>query len=433
MQRHAFEALEAWKNRPARKPLVLRGARQVGKTWLLQEFGRTNYEQVAYVNCQRNPSVASAFDGDLEPDRIIRSLEIAARTTIVPATTLVIIDEIQDVPAALTSLKYFAEERPDIHLATAGSLLGVAIRAQGASFPVGKVDFIDLHPLDFDEFLRGTGESQLADAVAAQDWSQIDAFRERLIELLRLYMFIGGMPEPVVRYAEGESLVGVRNIQLAIIRGYESDFAKYAEPTESRRIAAVWASLPSQLARENKRFILGRVREGARAREFEDAIVWLADAGVVHQVTRYTKPANPVRTYEDSHIFKLFMHDVGLLGALCGLDPAVLLQGEGIFEEFKGALTEQYVLQQIVAGRDETPMYWSPDKPTAEVDFAIERAGALVPIEVKAEENLRSKSLRTYIDRFTPAEALRFSLANFREEAALTNVPLYAIGPWVTR
>jgi hypothetical protein len=411
-----------------RKPLVLRGARQVGKTWLLQEFGRTHYEKVVYVNCQRDPSIAAVFEGDLDPERILRGLEIAARDTIEPTTTLLVIDEIQDVPRALTSLKYFQEARPEIHLTTAGSLLGVALHAD-ASFPVGKVNFLDLHPLDFDEFLRGVGEARLADLVLQQDWDLLDSFRDRLVELLRLYMFVGGMPEAVARHAEGASADAVRAVQLDILRGYENDFAKYATAAESRRIAQVWASMPAQLARENKRFVFGQVRHGARARHFEEAIQWLSDAGLVHRVTRYTKPANPVRTYEDRSIFKLFLHDVGLLGALSQLDPAVLLQGTGIFEEFKGALTEQYVLQQIVAARNEAPMYWSPEKPTAEIDFAIERPSGLVPIEVKAEENLRSKSLRSYIDRFHPAEALRFSLANYRKQEDMVNVPLYAIGP----
>lgn len=428
VKRHAAPSLEKWKNDPARKPLVVRGARQVGKTWLLQEFGRSQYEQVAYVNCQRDRSVTSVFAGDLDPDRILRGLEIAAGTTIDPATTLVIVDEIQEVPEALTSLKYFAEDRPDVHLAAAGSLLGLALRPN-ASFPVGKVNFLDLHPLDFDEFLRGTGEAQLADLVLQQDWPLITSYAGRLTELLRLYMFVGGMPEPVARHAAGESYDVVRTVQLEILRGYENDFAKYATPTVSRRIADIWASMPSQLAREHKRFILGRVREGARAREFEDALQWLCDAGLAHQVTRYTKPASPVRAYEDAKIFKLFIHDVGLLGALSGLEASVLLQGAGIFEEFKGALTEQYVLQQIVAARDSEPMYWAPENGKAELDFGIERSGAMVPIEVKAEENLKSKSLRSYIDRFNPAEAWRFSLANYREEADMTNVPLYAIGP----
>lgn len=428
VDRRALRSLEAWKNDRARKPLVLRGARQVGKTWLLQEFGRSHYEQVAYVNCERDRSVASIFAGDLDPGRILRGLEIAAGTMINPSTTLVIVDEIQEAPQALTSLKYFAEERPDIHLAVAGSLLGVALRTN-ASFPVGKVNFIELHPLDFDEFLRGTCEAQLADLVVQQDWPLIASYADRLTELLRLYMFVGGMPEAVARYAAGDSYDIVRSVQLDILRGYENDFAKYATATVSRRIADVWASLPSQLARENKRFILGRVREGARAREFEDALQWLSDAGLVHQVTRYTKPANPIRAYEDAKIFKLFLHDIGLLCALSGLEASVLLQGIGIFEEFKGALTEQYVLQQIIAARDSVPMYWAPENGKAELDFAIEHAGALVPIEVKAEENLQSKSLRSYIDRFQPAEAWRFSLANYREQEDMINVPLYAIGP----
>ncbi|MDH2903403.1 MAG: ATP-binding protein [Actinomycetota bacterium] len=428
MERRASRLLEAWKGDRARKPLVVRGARQVGKTWLLQEFGHSHYEQVAYVNCERDRSVASIFAGDIDPSRILRGIEIAAGTTITPVTTLVIIDEIQEAPQALTSLKYFAEERPDIHVAVAGSLLGVALRTN-ASFPVGKVNFIDLHPLDFDEFLRGIGEARLADLVLRQDWALIASYADRLIEFLRLYMFVGGMPEAVARYAAGDSLDVVRSVQLDIIRGYENDFAKYATATVSRRIADVWASLPSQLARENRRFILGRVREGARAREFEDAIQWLCDAGLVHQVTRFTKPASPLRAYEDTKIFKLFLLDVGLLGALSGLEASVLLHGTGIFEEFKGALTEQFVAQQIVAIRNSVPMYWAPKNGRAEIDFVIESNGTLVPIEVKAEENLRSKSMRSYLDRFHPVEAWRFSLADYREQADMTNVPLYAIGP----
>ncbi len=430
MDRHALRFLDAWKEDQGRKPLVLRGARQVGKTWLLNEFGRSRYKQVAYVDCQRDKSVASVFAGDLDPNRILRGLGIAARTAIDPETTLVVIDEIQEVPEALTSLKYFAEERPDVHLAAAGSLLGVALRAR-SSFPVGKVNFLDLHPLNFDEFLRGTGEEQFADLVLEQDWELISSFRDRLTELLRMYMFVGGMPEVVARHAGGDSYDAVREVQQDILRGYENDFAKYASWPVSRRIAEVWSSLPAQLAREHKRFVLGRVREGARAREFESAIQWLCDGGLVHRVTRYTKPANPVRAYEDARIFRLFLNDVGLLGALSGLEASVLLQGTGIFEEFKGSLTEQYVLQQIVAARSIAPMYWSPESGKAEVDFAIERPGGLVPIEVKAEENLQSKSLRSYIDRFHPREALRFSLAGFRQDGVMVNVPLYAIGPWL--
>ena len=428
VKRRALDRLVAWKNDGARKPLVVRGARQVGKTWLLQEFASTYYEQVAYINCQRDQSSTGIFAGDLDPNRILSGIEIASRTTIDPPTTLVIIDEIQEAPRALTSLKYFAEQRPDIQLAVAGSLLGVALRSDDP-FPVGKVEFIDLHPLDFDEFLRGTGEGQLADLILRQDWPTIEAFADRLIELLRLYMFVGGMPEVVALRAAGESLQKVRSVQLDILRGYENDFAKYTSATVSRRIAEVWASVPSQLARENKRFILGRAREGARAREFDDAIQWLIDAGLVHKVNRFTKPASPLRAYEDAKIFKLFLHDIGLLGALSGLQSSVLLEGTGIFEEFKGALIEQYVLQQIVAKRDTTPLYWAPESGSAEIDFALEHSGAVVPIEVKAGTNMKTKSLRSYIDRFHPAEAWRFSLANYREQIDITNVPLYAIGP----
>jgi predicted AAA+ superfamily ATPase len=382
---------------------------------------------VAYVNCERDRSLATIFAGDLDPTRILKGIEIAAATTITPGATLVVIDEVQEVPAALTALKYFAEEMPDLHICVTGSLLGVALQAH-ASFPVGKVNFIDLHPLDFDEFLRGIGEEALADLALSTDWALIDAHADRFIELLRSYYFVGGMPEVVARFGDGATLTEVRSVQEDILRGYENDFAKYASPTVSRRIAEVWASLPSQLARENKRFVLGKVREGARAREFEEAIQWLCDAGLTHKVLRSTKPASPLRSYADDKIFKLYLLDVGLLGALSGLTAPTVVDGIGVFEGFKGALTEQYVAQQIVAHRDVVPMYWSPEKGQAEIDFIIESDAALIPIEVKAEENLRSKSLRSYIERFGPQQAWRFSLAPYRQQADLTNVPLYAIG-----
>ncbi|MDA8025803.1 MAG: ATP-binding protein [Actinomycetota bacterium] len=430
MDRHSIKDLENWKASKWRKPLVILGARQVGKTWLIQEFGKRNYEKVVYLNCQSNSNLGPLFDGDLDPNRLLQGIQIIARETIDPTTTLVVIDEIQEVPRALTSLKYFQEQRPDIHLATAGSLLGVAIHKE-SSFPVGKVNIIDLHPMDFDEFLRGLGEEKLADLLVQQDFDLISTFQSRFIELLGQYLFVGGMPEAVVRYREGRSVEEVRQIQREIVRGYENDFAKYATPSISRQISQVWSSMPHQLARENRRFVFGHVREGARSKDFEDAIRWLQDAGLVHKVTRYTKPGHPARSYEDPKIFKLFLHDVGILGAISGLDPEVLVNRIRAFEEFHGALTEQYVLQQIVAATNEVPMYWTPEKPTAEVDFAIERPSGLVPIEVKASENLKSKSLRSYIDRFNPEEAVRFSLSDYRWQEDLVNIPLYAIGPWL--
>ncbi|MDA8026521.1 MAG: ATP-binding protein [Actinomycetota bacterium] len=424
--------LESWKSGKLRKPLVMLGPRQVGKTWLIQEFGKFNYEKVVYLNCQRNPDLGRLFEGDLDPNRLLQGFQIIARNSIDPATTLVVIDEIQDVPRALTSLKYFQEQRPDIHLATAGSFLGVALH-KDSSFPVGKVNIMDLHPMDFDEFLRGIGENQLADLLDAQDFALISTFHSRLVELLSEYLFVGGMPEVVATYRERRSVSETRQVQLDIARGYENAFAKYATPSISRQISQVWLSMPTQLARENRRFVFGHVREGARSRDFEDAISWLQGAGLVHKVTRFTKPAHPARSYEDPKIFKLFLHDVGILGALSGLDPEVLVDRSRAFVEFHGALTEQYVLQQIIAARNEVPMYWTPDKPTAEVDFAIERPSGLVPIEVKASENLKSKSLRSYIDRFSPSEAARFSLSTYRRREDFVNIPLYAIGPWLRR
>ncbi|MDA8025220.1 MAG: AAA family ATPase [Actinomycetota bacterium] len=430
MERRSSRVLEGWKSSRSRKPLVVLGPRQVGKTWLIQEFGKRNYEKVVYLNCQSNPDLGRLFEGDLDPNRLLQGFQIIAKDSIDPATTLVVVDEIQDVPRALTSLKYFQEQRPDIHLATAGSLLGVALH-KDSSFPVGKVNIVDLHPMDFEEFLRGVGEGQLADLLVEQDFDLISTFHNRLIELLGEYLFVGGMPEVVATHREGRSVSDTRQVQQEIVRGYENDFAKYATPSISRQIAQVWASMPTQLARENRRFVFGHVREGARSRDFEDAISWLQGAGLVHKVTRFTKPAHPARSYEDPKIFKLFVHDVGILGALSGLDPEVLVNRSRAFVEFHGALTEQYVLQQIVAARNEVPMYWTPEKPTAEVDFAIERPSGLVPIEVKASENLRSKSLRSYVDRFSPSEVVRFSLSNYRLQEDLVNIPLYAIGPWL--
>jgi predicted AAA+ superfamily ATPase len=353
-------------------------------------------------------------------------LEIVSGVPIEPGHTLVIIDEIQDIPSAVTSLKYLYEEHPDIHIATAGSLLGVALQRDG-SFPVGKVQFLDLHPLDFNEFLRALGDDHLATAVANADWKVVEAFRGRLLEHLKSYMFLGGMPEVVERFIRGESFEEARQVQLEIAAGYESDFAKYADAATAQRISRIWRSIPSQLGRENKKFLYGLVRDGARAREFETAIQWLIGAGLVHKVARFTKPGNPVRSYKDPHIFKLYLHDVGVLGALSALQSHVIVDDAGVFEEFKGSLTEQYVLQQIIALGNEVPMYWTPQKPTAEVDFAIEQNGALVPIEVKAAENLKSKSLRSYINRFAPEQAYRFSLANYRVQDDFTNIPLYGI------
>ncbi len=431
MDRRALTTLLEWKSDPNRKPLVVRGARQVGKTWLLKEFGHRAFDTTVYVNCEREASVRSIFDGDLDPSRILRALSIATRTTITQASTLIVIDEVQDAPRALTALKYFAEEQPDLHIAVAGSLRGVALRSD-QSFPVGKVDFLDLQPLDFSEFLRGIGEEHLDAALSSLDWSLIAPFAERLTELLRQYLFIGGMPEAVHRFSVGASLSEVRSIQRSIITGYVQDFAKYANATTSRRIAEVWASIPGQLAKENARFILGNVRQGARAREFDSAIQWLSDAGLIHKVSRFTKPGHPVRSYEDPSIFKLYLLDVGLLGAMADLDASVVVHGTGIFEEFKGALTEQYVLQQILATRTTLPMYWKPASGSAEVDFAIEAHGALIPIEVKAAANLKSKSLQSYVNQFQPEAAWRFSLADYREQSALTNIPLYGIVAFLT-
>jgi len=423
-----MQDLVTWSKSPDRKPLVLRGARQVGKTWLLKEFGSKEFVNTAYVNCQRDKSAQSIFSGDLDPSTILRGLEIATQSRIIPGETLVIIDEIQEAPYALTSLKYFQEEIPELHVAAAGSLLGVATQSL-KSFPVGKVNFLDLYPLDFEEFLRGINESALANSVREREWPIIKNFKIRLTELLKLYLFIGGMPEPVYSYSQGATLETVRSIQTDIVHGYENDFAKYTTSVESRRINEVWRSLPSQLAKENRRFILSKVREGARGREYEGAIQWLVNAGLVYKVNLMTKPGQPPRAFENTSIFKLFALDVGLLGAQSELNAEIILNGHQVFEEFKGALTEQYVLQQLISLTNGVPMYWSrsSENARAEIDFVISNQHGLVPIEVKSSENVRSKSLRSYINTYKPQLAIRCSLRDHIVQDDLTNIPLYAI------
>ncbi len=425
MQRRAEHAVAAWATRPGRKPLIVQGARQVGKTWLMRTFGSAAFDHVAYVNCENNATLASVF-ADTQTERIVRALEIEAGVPIRAGSTLLILDEIQEAPDAVTALKYFQEQLPDLHVIAAGSLLGVTLKRTG-SFPVGKVEFLDLHPLDFREFLDATGNTQLGQLIDTRDWPVLGSFHDRLVDLLRTYLFVGGMPEAVATYAAGAALSDVREVHRQLLRSYELDFAKHAPGILVPRLIRVWQSIPTQLARVQRRFRWGDVRPGGRAREFEGAVDWLAQAGLVHVVRRFTKPAQPMRSYEDSSSFKLYLHDVGLLGALSDLHERTLLDGVGVFEEFKGALTEQFVLQQLVAYLDVVPMYWTPESGIAEVDFAIERAGSLVPIEVKAGENLQSKSLRSYVQRFAPEAAYRTSLAPHRVESWMTNVPLYAV------
>jgi len=424
-ERAALHKLVQWKNAPNRKPLIIQGARQVGKTWLMRHFGDSFFPQTAYINFEKNPRMLNLFQDDLDIERILVGLQIEAG---VPVTTetLLVLDEVQEVPQALTSLKYFHENRPDLPVLAAGSLLGVAMH-HGASFPVGKTSFLTLHPLSFAEFLKASGNGDLLDQLLSQDFSLIHTFQSKIVDLLKQYMFTGGMPEVVETLLQSGNVDTVRSVQKNLLAAYEQDFSKHAPAELVPRIRLLWHSLPAQLARENRKFIFGLVREGARAREFELALQWLLDSGLLHQVFRAAKPALPLKAYRDLKAFKLFMVDVGLLGALSGLEPVVLLQGNRIFQEFKGALTEQYVLQQLLAGEVDEPCYWSAGKGTAEVDFLIQREGEIYPVEVKAAENLRAKSLQSYAKQFSPGKAVRISMSDYRDQDWLVNVPLYAV------
>lgn len=426
MFRKSMDDLVDWKNSKDRKPLIIRGARQVGKTWLMKEFGKTNYEKSAYINFDNNEGMESLFSGNLDIERIITALQIETGVKIEAKNTLIIFDEVQEVPRALTSLKYFCENAPEYHVVAAGSLLGVALHP-GTSFPVGKVNFMDLYPLNFLEFIRAMGNDDLIKLLESKDFSLITSFKGKYIDLLKQYYYIGGMPAVVASFIEASDFGKVREIQKEILLAYEQDFSKHAPNEAVPRIRMLWSSTPAQLAKENRKFIYGLIRRGARAREYELAMTWLIDCGLVYKVSRITKPDMPLMAYQDFNAFKLFILDVGLLSAMSELDIKSLLNGNRLFEEFKGALTEQYVLQQLIASREITPYYWSAEKASAEIDFIFQSEMNIVPLEVKATENLQAKSLKSYCQKYKPTYAIRTSMSDYRQEEWLTNVPLYAI------
>ena len=428
MLRSAISELIEWKNRTNHKPMLIRGARQVGKTWLMQEFGHTHFAKTAYINFDDNIRMAALFEGNLDIQRIIAALQIEADTAITPDDTLLIFDEVQEVPRALTSLKYFNENAPQYSIVAAGSMLGVALH-QGTSFPVGKVEFMDLYPMNFCEFLEATVGSQFAQLLRTEepDMQMITTFKSKYIDALRQYYYIGGMPEVVSAFAERHDYDEVRRIQMRILSAYEQDFSKHAPNEIVPRIRMLWNSIPAQLARENRKFVYGQIREGARAREFELAIQWLLDCGLIHRVNRITKPDMPLMAYADLSSFKIFIPDVGLLSAKSDLDIKSLIEGNRIFEEFKGSLSEQYVFQQLLSDCKIRPYYWSAERATAEVDFVFQHGSGIVPLEVKAEESLKAKSLRQYYDKYEPSIAIRSSMSDFRRETWLINLPLYAI------
>ena len=427
MYRDTIEKLLKWKQDSNRKPLLIKGARQVGKTWLMKEFGRQAFDDTVYINFDSNPQMAELFAGDLGTERLVMGLEMYAGRKIAPDNTLLIFDEIQEVPRAMASLKDFCEEAPQYHIACAGSLPGIALH-QGTSFPVGKVNFLQLYPLSFTEFLKAAGKEQFAELLEKEDFQMITSFRQTYIEALKLYYFVGGMPEAVQNFAENRDFNKVREIQNNIIAAYEQDFSKHAPNSIVSKIRMVWNSIPSQLARENKKFVYGLLREGSRAKEYETAIMWLCDSGLLHKVNRVSTCGMPLRVYEDLKAFKLFMADVGLLGCMAGLSQRTLLDGNKLFTEFKGALTEQYVCQQLKTIENLHICYYTNDRGSCEIDFAVDTGEMVIPVEVKAEVNLKAKSLKTYREKYAPELCIRTSMADYKEEDWLTNLPLYAIG-----
>lgn len=426
MYRAAIEKLYRWKTSKRRKPLIIEGARQVGKTWLMKEFGSRAYSDTIYINFDSNSRMAELFASDLNTDRLIMGIELYAGKKIDADNTLLLFDEVQEVPRALTSLKYFYEDAPQYHIICAGSLLGIALHG-GTSFPVGKVDFLSLYPLSFKEFLAATAGERFVQLLDSQDYPMITPFKQTYIDALKQYYFVGGMPEAVQNFVEEKDFNEVRSIQKRILAAYEQDFSKHAPIEIVPKIRMVWNSIPSQLAKENKKFIYGLVREGGRAKDYEAAIMWLYDCGLVHKVSRVNAAGVPLKAYEDLKAFKLFIVDVGLLGCMTGLRQRTLLDGNDLFSEFKGALTEQYVCQQLQTIDDLGVYYYTNDRGSCEVDFILDTGEQIVPVEVKAEVNLKAKSLKTYREKFSPAISVRTSMADYRKEEWLVNLPLYAV------
>ena len=429
MKRNILSQLIAWKNKYNRKPLILNGARQVGKTYILREFGEKYYEKMAYVNCDKNELVEKIFAQDYNIERIILALSALLHVNIEPRNTLIIFDEIQENPVVLNSLKYFCENAPEYHVAVAGSLLGISLHS-GMSFPVGKVDMLKMYPMTFDEFLRGIGEKPLADVLEMKDFSLIDSLSLRYIDCLRLYYYVGGMPAAVLEFAEHKNLEEVRNIQKQILFDYQRDFSKHAPSQEVPRINMVWDSIPSQLAKENKKFIFGALKKGARASEYEMAIQWLKDAGLVYQVNRVSAPGMPLKFYEERSVFKLFVLDVGLMGAMVDAPAESVIVADTLFTEYKGAFTELYVLTQLKAC-DLPIYYFSSNDSRVEIDLMVQHEATIVPIEVKAEENVHSKSLRTFISKHSKLKGLRLSMKPYQEQGWMVNKPLYAVDNWL--
>jgi len=426
MHRNAMNDLIKWKNKKNKKPLVIRGARQVGKTWLMKRFGESSYEKTVYISFDNNQQMTELFDKDMRTDRIITGIELYSGHKINPENTLLIFDEIQEVPKALTALKYFNENAPEYQIVCAGSLLGVALH-QGTSFPVGKVEFMDLYPLSFTEFMRAMGKEQFVELISQSNFDMATTFKQEYVDLLKYYYYVGGMPEVVSNFSENIDFNEAREIQERILMAYEQDFSKHAPNYVIPRIRMLWNSIPSQLTKENKKFIYGLIKEGARAKDYEMAMLWLIDCGLVHKIQRVKAPNLPLKAYEDPKAFKLFILDVGLLSCMVRLNQSVLLNGNELFREFKGALTEQYVLQQFMTLKHLDTYYWTNDRGSAEIDFLVDTGEKIIPIEVKAETNLKAKSLKSYFDKFNPSISVRTAMLDYKKDDWLINIPLWAI------
>jgi len=445
MKRNILKALLEWKERPAHKPLILNGIRQVGKTWLMKEFGSKAYANTAYILFEKNPRLQELFAADMDVQRILKGLELDTGGKIEPRDTLIIFDEIQECPNAITSLKYFNENAPGYDIVAAGSLLGVSLH-KGISFPVGKVEFMNLYPLNFSEFLTAIGEQRLCDLMknhepqqnpgtadspgegSLLDWKMINVFKEKLILNLKMYFYTGGMPEVVNEFSKDRDFNRARKIQNDIINSYQNDFSKHIPSSDLQKTLLIWDSLPAQLSRENKKFIYKNAHKNATAAAFETALSWLEYCGLAHKVNRVSKPALPLKGYANTGAFKLFHCDIGLLSAASGLDAKTILEGDAMFTEFKGALTEQYVCQEMKHFKDKEIAYWTNESATAEIDFVLQLKSKIIPIEVKSSINLKAKSLMVYREKFNPKIEVRTSLANYNKQGGLFDIPLYAIG-----
>lgn len=426
MQRVVLQKFIEWKNLSDRKPLVVNGARQVGKTWLLREFARTEYAKEAYIICRKNDMIRQIFTQDFDVNRILRALRALSGIDITPGDTLIVLDEVQDVPEVLEALKYFCEEAPEYHIAVAGSLLGISLH-NGVSYPVGKVNEINVYPMNFEEFVLAKGETEVFKLIVNRDYMTMKLIHEKMVDLLRQYYYVGGMPEAVKKYVESDSLIEVRRIQKEILNGYELDLSKHAPKEQVPRIRMVWKSIPSQLFKDNKKFIYGALRKGARANDFEIAIQWLVDSGLVYKVPKCTKPALPLDVYEDLSSFKLYMLDVGLLGAMVNTEPVQVLINNNVFVEYKGGMTEQYVLQQMKSHGVSPIYYHKTDDSRLELDFVIQYNAKLLPIEVKAEGNVRANSLTALLAKNPDLKAVRFYMLPYKEQGQLECLPLYAV------